>query len=762
MMNIMYKTQLLKIWVGHLMTLVVTSLFLVLGFISPTWAGDLSISKLDFSTLASDKIQIQLEMTGTPIAPKVFQTDNPARIALDFKGVKSALKHKNFPINTGAASDAYIIEAGGRTRVIINLLESVPYETEVVGNKVLITLNKTKLAVKKTRPVDNTVTEANEVVMKNEDRDKSQKKSVVARLLPQQRIKDIDFKRGTEGEGLLLVELANPNTIVDTKEMAGKVVLKFLNTQLPKALRKRFDVSDFATPIQKIEAVKKGVNTIITITPSNDNYEYSSFQENGMLTFDFRPMTAAEKKVAAKEKFPYSGAKLSLNFQAIDVRDVLQILADFTELNIIASEAVTGNVTLRLNDVPWDQALDLILKANGLAKREAGNVILVAPTAQITKIEEEELASKKVVDQLARLQTEYIQINYAKAEDIKDILKGGKNVSVSDLQNLSDQDANQISNSRGTSRLLSNRGVVNVDVRTNVLIVKDTAKKMEAIRALIRKLDIPIRQVMIEARIVKADKNFAKEIGMRFGVAKAAAVGSNTGFAVGPAPTVGGLVTRGITGTRTGGGVVVPSVSDANTSNYLVDLAANAANGFPPAALGMTLARAADYVLNLEISALQGDNRGELISNPRVLTSDRMEATIKQGVQIPYQSSDGQGVPTTELVDAVLELKVTPQITPNGSVIMDLAIKNDVPNQVDPQRIDKEEVKTTVQVKDGETVVLGGIYAMNTGKIVTKVPFFGDLPVVGILFRNTKDSEVKKELLVFVTPKIVKDSLTLD
>ena len=741
----MQKTQLLKIRIGHLMTLVMTSLFLVLCSISPTWADDLSITKLDFSALSGDKVQIQLEMTGTPTKPKIFQTDNPARIALDFTGVKSALKHKNFPINIGAASDAYVIEAAGRTRVIINLVESVPHETEVIGNKVLITLNETKLAVKTTPPIVPEFQE--EVVIENNNPSKHEKNSVVARLLPQQRIKDIDFKRGAGGEGLLLVELANPNTIVDTKEKAGKVVLKFLNTQLPKALRKRFDVSDFATPIQKIEAVKKGVNTIITITPSDGNYEYSSFQENGMLTVDFRPMTAAEKKIAEKERFPYSGSKLSLNFQAIDVRDVLQILADFTELNIIASEAVSGNVTLRLNDVPWDQALDLILKANGLAKREAGNVILVAPTAQIIKLEEEELQAKKIVEELEPLRTEYIQVNYAKAEDIRVMLLGGADVATDTIA------------ARG--RLLSKRGIANVDVRTNVLIVKDTAKKMEAIHALIQKLDIPIRQVMIEARIVKADKNFAKEIGMRFGVAKAAAVGSNTGFAVGPAPTVGGLVTRGITGTRTGGGIIVPSVSDANTSNYLVDLAATAANGFPPAALGMTLARAADYVLNLEISALEGDNRGELISNPRVLTSDRVEAIIKQGVQIPYVSRSADGT-ETELVDAVLELKVTPQITPNGSVIMDLSIKNDAPNQTNPERIDKEEVTTTVQVKDGETVVLGGIYAMNTGKVITKVPFFGDLPLVGILFRNTKDSEVKKELLVFVTPKIVKDSLTLD
>lgn len=745
----MQKTQLLKIWIARLAAFIITSLFLAFFSMNSVWADDITITKLDFSALAGDKIQVQLEMTASPIKPKVFHTDKPARIALDFTGVKSSLKKKNFPINTGAVSDVYVIEAAGRTRVIINLVESVPYEVKVVGNKVLIILNETKLAVKTPRPSMNTPFSSNDNdVVKKNDKDENKRNSVVSRLFPQQRIKDIDFKRGAGGEGLLLVELANPNTIVDTKEIGNKIVLKFLNTQLPTPLRKRFDVSDFATPIQKIEAVNKGVNTIITITPTNGDYEYSSFQEKGMLTVDFRPMTKAEKKIAQKEKFLYSGSKLSLNFQAIDVRDVLQILADVSEFNIIASDAVSGNVTLRLNDVPWDQALDLILKASGLAKRESGNVILVAPTAQIIKLEEEELASKKVVEQLEPLRTEYMQINYAKAEDIRVMLLGGEDVATDKIT------------ARG--RLLSKRGVANVDIRTNVLIIKDTAKKMEAIRALIKELDIPVRQVMIEARIVNADKNFARDIGMRFGVAKAASVGSNTGFAVGPAPTVGGLVTRGISGARTGGGVVVPTVNDTNTSNYLVDLASagnTLASGFPPAALGMTLARAADYVLNLEISALEGENRGELISNPRVLTSDRVEAIIRQGVQIPFTSVGSEGT-ETELIDAVLELKVTPQITPNGSVIMELGIKNDSANNAGG--IDKEEVITTVQVNDGETVVLGGIYAMNTGKTVTKVPFFGDLPIIGILFRNTKDSESKKELLIFVTPKIVKNSLTLN
>ena len=772
-MSIVHKVRLLRKKAKSINSLAVVNLFLIFLVMNPVSAEELSITNLDFSTLAGNKIQVALEMTGEVAEPDVFQTDNPARIALDFVGLKSGLKQKKFSANMGAVSDIYVIEAGERTRVVINLTESVPYETKVLGNKVLITLNEVESAatVESVAPIDRAPTHQPEIPVEIAERRapveplapvvsqavaSPPRESAISRLLPQQTIRDIDFKRGANGEGLLLVEVTNANTIVDSREVGGKVVLKFLNTRLPQALRKRFDVSDFATPIHKIEAVSRGINTIITITPMNGNYDYSSFQDGGMLTFDFRPLTKAEKEIAQKAKFPYSGEKLSLNFQDIEIRSVLQILADFTELNIVASEAVAGRVTLNLNDVPWDQALDLILKANGLAKREAGNVVLVAPTAQIFKLEEEELEAKKVVEQLEPLRTEYIQINYAKADDIRQILEGREDTVVNNSSSNKKDDKN---NSRVRSgRLLSDRGVVNVDVRTNVLIVKDTSKKMEAIRALIQKLDIPVRQVMIEARIVNADKNFARDLGMRFGIAKAARLGSKRGFAIGPAPTVGGLVTRDVNGARTGGGIIVPSVSDANVSNYLVDLASKGANAFPPAALGMTLARAADYVLNLEISALEGDNRGELISNPRVLTSDRVEAIIKQGVQIPFSTTSSEGT-QTEFIDAVLELKVKPQITPNGSVIMDLAIKNDTAN--DLGGIDKEEVKTTVQVNDGETVVLGGIYAMDTGKVVTKVPFFGDLPIVGILFRNTRDSEVKKELLVFITPKVVKDSVTL-
>ncbi|MCK4493660.1 MAG: type IV pilus secretin PilQ [Methylococcales bacterium] len=778
-MNIVQKMKLLENKTKNSNVFTVAGLFLIFLVIKPVSAEELSITNLDFSALVGNKIQIVLEMTGEATEPDVFQTDNPARIALDFVGVKSGLKQKKFTPNMGAANDIYVIEAGERTRVVINLSESVPYETKVLGNKVLITLNNVKSVAETVAPMVRSPTRSQkapvDIIARRAPTEAfspaepeyvvPQRESAISRLLPQQTIRDIDFKRGANGEGLLLVELTNVNTIVDSREVGGKVVLKFLNTRLPQALRKRFDVSDFATPIHKIEAVSRGINTIITITPMNGNYDYSSFQDGGMLTFDFRPLTYAEKEQAQKAKFPYSGEKLSLNFQDIEIRAVLQILADFTELNIVASDAISGRVTLNLNDVPWDQALDLILKANGLAKREAGNVILVAPTSQIFKLEEEELEAKKVTEQLEPLRTEYIQINYARVNDIKKILLGSREserLTVTTNQS-EDNKAQRTSKENKTQsineRLLSRRGIVNADVRTNVLIVKDTVKNLESIRAMIQKLDIPVRQVMIEARIVNADKNFARDLGMRFGIAKAARLGSKRGFAVGPAPTVGGLITRDVNGVRTGGGVVVPSVSDANVSNYLVDLASKGANAFPPAALGMTLARAADYVLNLEISALEGENRGELISNPRVLTSDRVEAVIKQGVQIPFSTTSSEGT-QTEFIDAVLELKVTPQITPNGSVIMDLAIKNDTAN--DLGGIDKEEVKTTVQVNDGETVVLGGIYAMDTGKVVTKVPFFGDLPIVGILFRNTRDSEVKKELLVFITPKVVKDSVTLE
>ncbi len=725
-------------------------LFLVLLLAGmPLRAEDAAINNLEFSSLAGNQVQIQLETSGGLVEPKIFQTDNPSRIALDFAGVKSNLAKKSFPINQGAAGTVYVVEASGRTRVIINLIEKVPYETRVEGDKFYVLLKSAGTV----SAVNTTVQQAPSAV----------KNSVISKFLPEQNIKSIDFRRGPNGEGRLLLGLSAANTVVDTKQSGGKVVLNFLNTRLPDSLVKSFDVSDFATPVQKIEAVPKGDSVNVTITPNNGNYEYSSYQADNLLTVEFRPLTPAEKEAQQKEKFPYVGNKLSLNFQDIEVRSVLQILADFTELNIIAADSVAGNVTLRLNDVPWDQALELILKAKGLAKRQNGNVVMVAPVAEIMKIEQEELDSKKIFEELEPLKTENIQINYAKASEICGVLMGignssqggqsgaggasggggcGGGGSIASPAGLGG--AGQAGGLGGATsmRLRSPRGTAIVDARTNTLIVKDTAKAMEDVRKMIKLLDVPVRQVLIESRIVIADTSFAQNLGTKFGVAHKTDVNGGTQY--------------GMTGS---------GVDTSENSQILADLgsALAASSG---GSLALTLARGADYLLNLEINALQDDGKGELVSNPRVMTSDRVQASIKQGVQIPYQTQSQATGPVTQLVDAVLELNVTPQITPSGSVIMQLDIKKDSPgtplatggNATVP--IDTRQLKTTVQVEDGETVVLGGIYESTVQDSYNTVPWVSDLPVIGWMFKKSIKTDNKKELLVFITPKIVKDSLS--
>ncbi|OAI04883.1 pilus assembly protein PilQ [Methylomonas methanica] len=710
-------------------------------------ADDGAINNLEFSTLAGNQVQVQLEMDGPIVTPKIFQTDNPSRIALDFAGVKSNLAKKSFPINQGAAGTVYVVEASGRTRVIINLIEKVPYETKIEGNKFYVVLKSS-----------GTVAAVNRAVQQAP----AAKDSVISKFLPEQNIKSIDFRRGPNGEGRLLLGLSAANTVVDAKQNAGKVVLSFLNTRLPESLVKSFDVSDFATPVQKIEASPRGDSVNIVITPNNGNYDYSSYQSDNLLTVEFRPLTPAEKEAQQKEKFPYIGNKLSLNFQDIEVRSVLQILADFTELNIIAADSVAGNVTLRLNDVPWDQALELILKSKGLAKRQNGNVVMVAPVAEIMKIEQEELDSKKIFEELEPLKTENIQINYAKAGEICGVLMGVGNNSQGGQSgagassggggcggggsSVASQQAGAGQNSQGggsaSMRLLSPRGTAIVDARTNTLIVKDTAKAMEDVRRMIKLLDVPVRQVLIESRIVIADTAFAQNLGTKFGVAHKTDINSGTQY-----------------------GMTASGAETSENSQILSDLgsALAASSG---GALALTLARGADYLLNLEISALQDDGKGELVSNPRVMTSDMVQASIKQGVQIPYQTQSQSTGPVTELVDAVLELNVTPQITPSGSVIMLLDIKKDSPgtplatggNATVP--IDTRQLKTKVQVEDGETVVLGGIYESTVQESFNTVPWVSDLPVIGWMFKKSVKNDTKKELLVFITPKVVKESMT--
>ena len=743
MMNIKQNNKLLQAQISFFTGRWVIGLFLMLLQVSAAWAAGLTIKSLDFVTLAGDKVQLQLEMDGSAVEPKVFQTDNPARIALDFSDVKSGLNKKSFSINKGAANSVYVVEVSGRTRVVINLSQSVPYETSVSGNKVLVTLNETsqpaaenrKQSVKAEVVPESDLESATEKV----EPAKAKKQSVVARLLPKQSIKDIDFRRGAAGNGLLLIALAKPNTVVDVKEKAGKVVLKFLNTKLPDNLRKRFDVSDFATPVQKVDAVTVGTDTVLTISTADGNYEYSSYQANGLLTVDFKPLTPEEKEASVKKKSPFIGNKLSLNFQDISVRAVLQILADFTEFNMIASDAVAGNVTLRLNDVPWDQALDLILKSKGLGKRETGKVVWIAPNAEIIKLEKDEEESQKVSVRLEPLRTEYIQINYAKAADIRTILIGqGANVANA---------ANAANAAIDTGMLLSSRGIVNFDPRTNTLIVKDVAGRMEEITKVVRLLDVPVRQVMIEARIVTASKDFLQQLGVKFGVGKTISIGGSQ-FSLGgnatPSP-------------QSQFSATAPIGNSTVTGVDLMSSVATAASALPPGALAMTLSRAADYVLNMELDALQNEGRGEILSNPRVMTLDRMPATITKGTQIQVTTpASGLNPASQAFVNANLNLTVTPQITPDDSLIMTLNISDNSPGT--GGGINIQNITTTVQVNNGETVVLGGVYKSVEDNLLNKIPFLGDLPGIGFLFRNTGTTKSTQELLFFITPKVVKQT----
>ncbi|MDD5112695.1 MAG: type IV pilus secretin PilQ [Methylobacter sp.] len=741
-------------------------------------ASDLALSGIDFANQAGDKLQVQLEMTGPAAEPKIFKTDNPARIALDFQGTKSVLPKKMYSVNQGAVSSIYVVEAAGRVRVVVNLLETTPFETQVEGNKVLLTLTRAKAVVPGVtnaaiKPLS-TVAKSAPMAQISSTSAKSAN-SVAAALLPSQAISGFDFKRGEKGEGRILVNLANPNTIVNSKEEGGKVIINFLNTQLSANMSRRLDVSEFATPVKFIDTVSSNQETTMTVAMQNNLYDYSVFQSDGMLTVEFRPLTNEEKDALDRSRVKYTGNRLSLNFQEIEIRSVIAILAEFTGQNVVAGDDVSGTITLKLDDVPWDEALDFIMMTKELGKFESGNVTLISPLDKIKEYKKKQEETEKVVEQLDPLVTEYVKINYAKAESFRNLLngrdtgafgscnlaKGSSSSSSSSSMSggsssssagslgggQSGQNQNSGAGNSGSGgsndqlRMLSPRGSAIVDARTNTLIVRETAKRLEEIKKLIRKLDVPVRQVMIESRIVIASNSFLKELGTRFGVAgKNVKFGSTSG-AVGSVNPVGGTV-GSVNGT-------------AVLNDALVDLAASN----PYGALGMTLARGADYVLNLELSALQDEGKGEIVSNPRVMTSDRCQATIKQGEQIPYKTVSQNGT-QTQLVDAVLQLDVTPQITPSGSVVMNLRITKDARGAETPDGlgIDTREIETNVHVMDGETVVLGGVFEGSKSELVNKVPFLADLPGIGFLFKKTNSEETKKELLIFITPKIVTDN----
>lgn len=664
------------------------------------FANSIGLEDVQFSRLSSHKVQIELKFDGAPGEPKSFSTDNPSRIAVDLIGVHSKLAKKTLPINIGNVQSVRALEAGGKTRVVVNLDASTPYSTNIVGNSVFITLN--------------------EMLARSEG---STATPLAAGKLS---VKDVDFRRGNKGEGKVLVSLGASNVIVDVQEEAGKVIVDLKGVVLPPHLINRLDVVDFATPVQLIDVMPHKNDSRLVISPFGD-YDFLSYQMDGMLTIEFKPLSKAGQEEKLAEKFSYTGEKLSLNFQNIEVRSVLQLLADFTDMNLVASDSVGGSVTLRLNNVPWDQALDIILKSKGLAKRVKGNVMIVGPAQEIAKQEMDELAAKRQVKELSPLVSEFIEINYAKASDLASLLKSSD------------------------SGLLSPRGGVTIDERTNTLLVQETVEKLVEIRKIIARLDRPVKQVMIESRIVIANDDFTRDLGVRFGlegIDEQSVVAGSSSY-VG----VGGALPNTAAPASFGG---------AAPSGLLVDLPANS----PAGAVQFLVGKIGNSLLQLELSALQTEAKGEVISSPRVITSDQTEATISQGVEIPFQEASSSGATSTSFEEALLELKVTPQITPDDRINMELKISKDSPDFSNLQPggvpINTQEVETTVLVDNGDTVVLGGIYERTKDESIRKVPFFGDLPGVGVLFKKQFKQDNNRELLFFITPKILKDKMTIN
>lgn len=660
-----------------------------------------TLDDISFTTLPGDRIQLKLDLSQPVPEPLSFATDDPARIALDFPGVGLNVPRKNQTIGVGMARSVAAVEAGGRTRVVLNLLRLVPYESRVSGDKVFITLN----ASQDSTPAESRlITSAQDIGQPGGNL-----------------IENVDFRRGERGEGRVVVTLSDPSTAVDTRQEGSKVIVRFFGARLPEELARRLDVVDFATPVASVDASQSGKDVRLVIN-AKGNYDHVAYQSDNVFSVDIKAISKAEQKEIAKKKFGYTGEKLSLNFQNIEVRAVLQLIADFTGLNLVASDTVGGTLTLRLKNVPWDQALDIILKTRGLAMRQSGNVILVAPSEELAARERQELEAQRQVEELAPLRSEFVQVNYAKASDIATLLKTDGN------------------------SLMSERGNVAVDDRTNTLLVRDTADAIDAIRKMVMKLDVPVRQVLIESRIVIADDNFNRDLGVKFGFSQSGRYNEDNQYFVG--------------GKRPGdtdfGGNVAFNTNDLE--NFIVDLPI----GNPAGALGLAIVAIPDTLLQLELQAMQTEGRGEVISNPRVVTSDQREAVIEQGTEIPFQEASSSGATSTSFKKAVLSLKVTPQITPDDRVIMDLAVNQDQVGQEfsGVPSVNTRSVDTQVLVDNGETVVLGGIFEQITRDDTTKVPFFGDLPYLGPLFRQNSLRDEKTELLIFVTPKILKETLT--
>jgi type IV pilus assembly protein PilQ len=712
------------------------------------------LENIEFASLPGNQVEIDLIFSGSVSASNDFSTDNPPRIAIDFPGVKSNLEKRPMPIGLGVAHSLAAVEASDRTRVVVNLNEAVPYDVTTVGNRVTIALNPATEAPPPPAP------RAAEAPAPPESRPSRpvtvqprsvQRSPSPVRRGPRGTLKNIDFRRGADGEGRVIITLPSADTRVTVREEGRDVVVSIDNTELPQRLFRRLDVVDFATPVVAVEsrAADSGVRVDVKTT---DDYDYLAYQTDNLFTLEFRSLTPAEKEQLARDKVVYSGDRLSLNFQDIEVRAVLQLLADFTGLNLVASDTVRGNITLRLKNVPWDQALDIILKTKGLDMRQTGNVIMVAPAQEIIAAERLELQAQQDLEELAPLRSEFLQVNYATATEMRELIQS--------------EDANL---------LTPDRGSISVDQRTNTLLVQDTAAKIEEIRTLVGRLDRPVRQVMIESRIVIANNDFARDLGVRFGLTTSMGSFRNNEL------MISGSQPGGVLGTQDVNAGPFMSTFPAPDGEYQGDnytrfnstIDVNGAQGLmvnlpvtgdPAGAINFLIGKAGSYLLQLELSAMQREGRGEIVSSPRLITSDQQQATIQVGQQIPYQESNQTSTTNTvSFKDAALTLDVTPHITPDDRIIMDLAVSKDNPDWTNTVNgnpaIDTRSVETKVLVDNGETVVLGGVYEREKSFSREQVPWLGDLPVVGNLFKRTARLDNNSELLIFVTPKILQGNL---
>ena len=693
-------------------------------------ANAANLTDVRFTSLPGGAFEAQLELDAPPPEPQAYTIEKPARIALDLNGVTPQLKDKKFTLGYENASSAVVLESAGRTRMILNLVQLAPYTTRIEGNSLRINVGDAG-AREYLKPLVSGSDAVSAAITKPDAAAKSS-----ARVL-----NNIDFRRGDVGEGRLIVDLSDPKTDVNATVEGQRIKLEFKGAAIPENLQRRFDVVDFATPVKKIDAQSTSIGGVIYLQVAGE-YDYLAYQTDNQYVVSVKPLTREEVEERKKD-FAFTGQRLSLNFQDIEVRAVLQIIADFTGLNLVASDTVSGKITLRLQNVPWDQALALVLKTKGLDKRQDGNVLMVAPAAEIAERERQELESKRQVQELAPLQTEHIRIRYARAKDLYKLFNprgaggGGGQGNAGGGQAPS-----------GTGSILSSRGQVIVDDRTNSILITETAQKLEEFRRIVKLLDVPIRQVLIEARIVIANSDMDKQLGIRWG---GAILGKDREHWA----ASGGL------NTVTGALEDMPGTVDVGFPDALgVNLGVAGPTG--SFAIGYT---DGTNFLAMELSALESQGRGEVVSQPKVVTGDKQQATIKSGTEIPYQESAANGETTISFKEAVLKLDVTPSITPDDRVILDLVINQDsVGENVSTgtgtvPSIDTNAIKTQVLVGNGETVVLGGVFKGTDIHQVSKVPFLGDIPYVGGLFKRETTTRQKQELLIFITPRILADTL---